>query len=196
MLLVFGKNELFMAVNTHYHPITDILMANLTRMGQPEVIITTLVGLFAFPALRNYRYFVAATACNVLPLVLQQSLKHLFHMPRPLAYYHDAAWIHHLPDWPRLLRDSFPSGHSQGAFSFFCFLSLLLPARYQRWAIAFFVLAMLVGYSRLYLAAHFFEDVYAGSIIGTVTTTLLFVILQRTIPILPTATHEQLAKRL
>jgi membrane-associated phospholipid phosphatase len=82
--------------------------------------------------------------------------------------------MHYRPEWPVLLERSFPSGHSEGAFSFLCFLSLLLPYRYNKLGILFFLLALTVCYSRIYLAAHFFEDVYAGSIIGTVATTLIF----------------------
>ena len=35
-------------------------------------------------------------------------------------------------------------------------------------------MAILVGYSRIYLSQHFFEDVYAGSIIGVVITIIVY----------------------
>jgi membrane-associated phospholipid phosphatase len=73
-----------------------------------------------------------------------------------------------------LLRHSFPSGHTCAAFSLFTFLSLLASARYQPLGLLFFILAALVGYTRMYLAAHFFADVYAGSILGTIGTILLW----------------------
>jgi membrane-associated phospholipid phosphatase len=38
----------------------------------------------------------------------------------------------------------------------------------------FLLLALLIGYSRIYLSQHFLEDVYGGSIVGTVTTFFIF----------------------
>jgi len=70
-------------------------------------------------------------------------------------------------------------GHSTGAFSFFCFLSLILTARYKAFGLLFFLLALSVCYSRMYLAAHFFDDVYAGSILGTTLTMLMFSIMNQ-----------------
>ena len=172
--MVFSKQQFFAAVNTHYNPTLDVFMYYITFMGQSEIIIPTLALLMFLPLFRTRWYFLSALVANITPLLIQQWLKRLFHAPRPLRYFHRAPWIHYLPQWgPELLQDSFPSGHSQGAFSFFCFLSLLLPQKYKWLALIFFVLALQVLYSRLYLAAHFFEDVYVGSIIGAVTTTLL-----------------------
>lgn len=149
-------------------------MYYLTWIGQGSVIIPVLALIMLIPAFRNLWYFFTALLCNIIPFFLEQLLKSLFHHPRPHLLYYDRPWIHSLPHWPYLLDRSFPSGHSEGAFSFLCFLSLLLPPRYNKMGFVFFVLALAVCYSRIYLAAHFFEDVYAGSIIGAVTTTLIF----------------------
>jgi len=43
----------------------------------------------------------------------------------------------------------------------------------------FFIVALLVGYSRMYVAAHFFADVYVGSIVGVVITTLCYVLMTK-----------------
>ena len=40
-------------------------------------------------------------------------------------------------------------------------------------------MAMLVGYSRVYLAAHFVLDVYVGSIIGVFFTILVLAVMRR-----------------
>ena len=180
-MLYFSKKELFMAVNGSNGPFLDKIMYPVTHLGQPEVIIPTLLLIIAIPRFRNWWYILTAIVCNITPLLTQQIMKQIFYHPRPLKYYQHADWIHFIKsDWPELTgNNSFPSGHSQGAFSFFCFLTLLLPSKYRMAGSVFFLLALSVCYSRLYLAAHFFEDVYTGSIIGVITTTVLFSIMSQ-----------------
>ena len=179
LLVCCNKKELFDMANSHYNEVTDSFMYYITMMGQAEVIIPVLALVMLVPAYRNMWYFVTATVSNVIPLLLQQLLKSFFDFPRPLKYFHNPSWAHVMPDWPHLYSRSFPSGHSEGAFSFFCFLSLLLPRRYQPFGLLFFVLGLLVCYSRIYLAAHFFEDVYVGSIIGALITMFIFTVMNK-----------------
>jgi len=65
---------------------------------------------------------------------------------------------------------SFPSGHTITAFAFFLALAFFT----KRPAIHFlyFLLAVLVGYSRVYLSQHFAIDVLAGSFVGVSVTIL------------------------
>ena len=179
MLMAFSRRDIFYVVNTGYDDALDNIMYYSTWMGEGSVIVAVLALLMLVPRFRNAWYFILAVCCNIIPFFIQQILKSAFNAPRPHLRYYDRLWMHSLPDWPVLLERSFPSGHSAGAASFFCFLSLLLPPRYNKLGFVFFALALLVCYSRLYLAAHFFEDVYAGSIIGVVTTTFIFTFMTR-----------------
>jgi len=174
MLVLYDKNTLFFAVNTRYTTIGDVVMYYTTMMGEGTIVVTALLLLFLIPYFRNWWFFATAVACSIVPFLIQQWLKVLFSYPRPQTVFKGNNLLHHLPDWPILFQNSFPSGHSEGAFSFFCLLSLSLPEKYKQWGLLFFVLAIAVCYSRIYLAAHFFEDVYAGSIIGGVFTTLVY----------------------
>ncbi len=179
LLLFFSKRDLFFVPNTHYSDFADVVMFYTTWMGQGEVIIPVLVFLMLFRRFRNWWYFATASVCNLIPFFIQQILKSVFDSPRPRLLFYDRLWMHYLPEWPVYLSRGFPSGHSTGAFSFFCFLSLLLTARYKAFGIVFFILALAVCYSRMYLAAHFFDDVYAGSILGTILTMILFNIMDQ-----------------
>jgi membrane-associated phospholipid phosphatase len=179
LLLLFSNKDLFLAINTHYNDTADAFFYYATWMGEGWVIVIVLAGLLLIPRYRNWWYFLTASLCNLIPFFIQQILKVMFNSPRPFKYFHNAPWIHYLYKWPYLSDRSFPSGHSEGAFSFFCFLSLLLPAKYRVIGVIFFLLALSVCYSRIYLAAHFFADVYAGSILGAVTTSLIFVVMNK-----------------
>ncbi len=70
------------------------------------------------------------------------------------------------------IHNSFPSGHATTAFSLF--LCLCLLSKNNRIKLACFFTALLVAFSRVYLSQHFFEDIYAGSIIATVFATLVY----------------------
>jgi undecaprenyl-diphosphatase len=67
---------------------------------------------------------------------------------------------------------SFPSGHAATSFAAAVVLALALPAL----APAFFVLAALVGFSRLYVGVHFPLDVLAGAALGAAVATALLLL--------------------
>lgn len=177
--VMYSKEELFRMINGNHSGIADSVLYYATTMGEGEIIIPALLLIMILPQFRTWQYFFTALFCNIVPFLIQQSLKSYFAFPRPFAYFHNAYWIHYLYKWPYLSERSFPSGHSTGAFSFFCFVSLLLPPRYNKLGFVFFMLALSVCYSRVYLVAHFFEDVYIGSIIGSVSTVGVFYIMDK-----------------
>ena len=58
---------------------------------------------------------------------------------------------------------SFPSGHSAAAF---CVVGVLYGAKIRELFWPVFVLAILIGFSRLYLYVHFPTDVFVGALCG------------------------------
>ncbi len=70
------------------------------------------------------------------------------------------------------IHNSFPSGHSTAAFSLFLCLSLLIKNKAAKCIC--FVGGLCVAFSRVYLSQHFFEDIYAGSLIAIVVASLMY----------------------
>ena len=64
---------------------------------------------------------------------------------------------------------SFPSGHTATAFAGATVLSAFAP----RYRVAFYALACLIGFSRLYNGVHYPTDVLAGAVLGVLTALLL-----------------------
>jgi membrane-associated phospholipid phosphatase len=178
------RREVFEIVNRHHTSVADGLLNAYTNLGDGMAIGFILLTLFGAPAFRNLWFAVTAVACNVLPALMVQVIKLIVAAPRPLRYWEqDSAWIHMADGWRKLEgHHSFPSGHTAGAFSLFCFLSLLLPKRFAPLGVVLFFLALMVGYSRMYLAAHFYADVYVGSIVGTLTTLGVYALMHRLQP--------------
>jgi membrane-associated phospholipid phosphatase len=70
-----------------------------------------------------------------------------------------------------LSKFSFPSGHTATAFSMFFLLALI----YNKKGVGLVccLLAIIAGFSRMYLLQHFLLDVLAGSILGVAITYFL-----------------------
>lgn len=67
---------------------------------------------------------------------------------------------------------SFPSGHTTAAFAIFLSLAILLQNK--KMGLLCFLLAIVTGYSRIYLSQHFPIDVLIGSGIGVSSTLIVF----------------------
>jgi undecaprenyl-diphosphatase len=71
--------------------------------------------------------------------------------------------------------DSFPSGHAATSFACATVLAALIP----RAAPAFCVLALAIGYSRVYVGVHWPLDVVGGAALGVATALLLLAAARR-----------------
>jgi undecaprenyl-diphosphatase len=70
---------------------------------------------------------------------------------------------------PKSSAHSFPSGHTATAFACATVLSAYAP----RWRVPFFVLAVLIGFSRIYNGLHYPTDVLAGAALGVLVGLLV-----------------------
>jgi membrane-associated phospholipid phosphatase len=91
-------------------------------------------------------------------------LKKYFNFPRPLSYFKN--YDFQMPEnIPLLYHQSFPSGHTTTAFFILTTIALFLNPK-KRYMLILILSAILVGVARIYLLAHFKEDVLVGSLIG------------------------------
>ena len=173
LLCSYDSTQLFSEINQNYHPVADLLMEFMSRLGEGWAMVLIGLCLWATKPFRNPYFLIAAVLCTVIPSLVTQLIKYQVAAPRPMTVYAGQAWVHHLKHWALLHNNSFPSGHTTGAFSFFCLLACVMPVGKRGWGLFFFTVALMTGYARVYLAAHFFADVYAGSVIGTLLSYII-----------------------
>lgn len=144
----------------HQNRWLDALFLHATRLGDSWfVALVTVVALWLFVEYRQLRaaLLLAATALSAAGLNLV--IKTFVARERP-------AGNHPLEALPSSF--SFPSGHALVATAVYLALALLVAARLGRPGLAdrlkaaAFLLAFLVGVSRIYLGVHYVTDVFGG----------------------------------
>jgi membrane-associated phospholipid phosphatase len=106
--------------------------------------------------------------------LLVQLMKHFSASPRPKIFF-GSGTIHCILGVTRTGYSSFPSGHTATIFMLTTLLALYFPGRKP--GFIFFATAVLTGYSRVYLAQHFPCDVLAGSLIGMLTSLMVYLLI-------------------
>lgn len=175
MTLTYSPEVLFKHFNSNYSDWGDIVMVWVTRIGEAPIMIIVFFSLILFKkSFRQWQVIVIIILGIALPAIINNILKQIASYPRPLNVYSGEPWVHIVEGYKNNMNNSFPSGHTAGAFAFMGMLAALLKPKYYMAAGIFFILALFTGFSRIYLAQHFFIDVVFGSMVGTV---LLFLIL-------------------
>ncbi|ASU33226.1 phosphatase PAP2 family protein [Mucilaginibacter xinganensis] len=163
--VLFTKEAIYFAVNACYSPFLDYIAPYVTDIGDGITIII----LSAILSLFNYRASFLMITSYALTSLTAQAVKYIFDAPRPILLYKDKASLMHLVKGVYMIQyHSFPSGHTVTAFS--AAVVTVYLAKNKNWSILLLLVAIAVGYSRMYLSEHFFEDVVAGSVIGVLVT--------------------------
>jgi len=117
----------------------------------------------------------------LLSTLIVQPIKHIVCAPRPLTWFAE-----NMPDVSLPLVEgvrmnywlSFPSGHTTTFFVLFFSLSIILCAENVKGktilSLLCFLCASFGAYTRIYLSQHFALDIFAGFLIGILSTLLLY----------------------
>jgi membrane-associated phospholipid phosphatase len=165
------KEDLFWTLNGQHSIAGDYFFKYATYIGDGLAMI--LVALI-FIVMRKRKTGVVMILAFLLSGLIAQVVKRTMPEPRPGGYFteiHQYYSIHHVDGDQPKKHKSFPSGHTTTAFAMFS----LIAFDSRRWylQILFFLGALMVGYSRIYLGHHFFKDVFFGALLGYATSYFL-----------------------
>ena len=150
-------------VHTFASPGMTRAMTAVSLLGYNVLIAELAITLAVFAWLRWRRAALWLVIAMTGSLVLDLTLKYIYHRTRPTAYFGTAPHSY-----------SFPSGHALCSFCFYGVLAGLLSARTKpllwRLLIWFAAAALIIaiGLSRIYLGVHYPSDVVAGYLAATV----------------------------
>lgn len=169
--------DLFFAINNGLKsPLGDVLLGYTTYLGDGMVLYPlAILGLLLIDRKRFWANFGLVVLAAILGGAVMQTIKFYFNLPRPLTFFDEAiqrgeVMVHVM--FEPLRARSFPSGHSQTAFTFAHIFSFLLTRtsfakqQVRILKILFYSLATLTSVSRVYVGAHFPIDILAGAAIG------------------------------
>ena len=134
----------------------DVLFQIFTMFGE-ELILMSIITTIYWAYDKKFGEYIAYS--SLTSLLFNNALKDIFKMKRPIG-----------EEGIRTLRAetatgySFPSGHSQGAASFYGSIAIYFKKRIIY--ILATIIIFLVGISRLYLGVHYPKDVLVGIALG------------------------------
>jgi membrane-associated phospholipid phosphatase len=147
------------ALHTHSTRAGFLAFENVSQLGSaPVLAVIVFFGAVPLLLLRQWSLLAGWLTAVVGVGVLDSSLKGLFRRVGPRLHnpwVAEAGW-------------SFPSGHAMGTvvvYGFLAYMLLLIVRRTSRRIViiaTFVTIAIAVGFSRIYLGAHYFSDVLAG----------------------------------
>ncbi len=175
LLAIKTKIEIQLGFNSFHTSFFDTFFYYTTYLGDGTIAI--LVVIILLPIRYGYAFTVGFS--NIISALITQTLKQTVFVDavRPKKFFEGIHDLYFVPGVENYLYNSFPSGHTTCAFSLYFALAVLVKNKVLK--SLFFCIALLIGYSRIYLSQHFFEDVYAGSLIGVITTICVYYFIQK-----------------
>ncbi|MBW4890809.1 phosphatase PAP2 family protein [Mucilaginibacter sp. HMF5004] len=163
---IYSKDVIYYTVNGWHFDFGDVLFDYATYLGDGLIVVLICLIALAY----NYRKGFLLASSYLITSIVAQVIKRVMNLPRPIHYFTDTSHMYLVKGVVMLNSLSFPSGHSTSAFSAAVVLTYLTPKK--QYGLLFLLLAVMVGYSRMYLSQHFFEDVIGGSAIGVFVTVI------------------------
>lgn len=161
-------------INALHNPVWDVFFKYWTHAG--SVFFFTATCILLIFRNRRFGFILALIGLSVLMISLFFKFVLFPDMPRPIIYF-EPGLLKVVSGVDVLSMNSFPSGHAMAAFALGAFLSLMFQN--NNYSSMLLIGASLVALSRIYLSQHFLIDVMAGSLIGVIMATGLYMYFEK-----------------
>lgn len=173
-LLFTSKATGYLDLSSYHTPFLDDFFIYYTDLGDG---LFSIVVVFLLLIFRRFRLAWQVLAAYIISGLIAQLLKEMIYSPRPKDFFKLKEYIYWIRGVTLNGNASFPSGHATSAFALATSLALFVENK--KISLLYLLAAILVGYSRIYLAQHFPVDVMGGATIGVLTAPLVFFFFDR-----------------
>ncbi len=176
ILIHFKKGDFELLVNQNYASIfTDTFFKYVTELGNGWFFVLVII----ICAFIKFRYVLLTGSSFILSGVLTQLFKHVLfpHEERPVAFFNNQYILHLVAGVNINYQNSFVSGHSASVFACFSMIAFMGRNKHQGPLLCF--IAITTAFSRVYLLQHFFIDVYMGSMVGILSSIVIFYFIEK-----------------
>lgn len=178
LTLTSGKTALSTLLGMQHSFLPNVFFINVTFLG--DGIFVLCLCAFVFLGRNKKRVAAFTLYCCLLAAGLVQLVKNI--TQQTLTIYFEPGRLQYAANGNGAGGyNIFPSGHTAIAFALATAFVLMLPNR--KWQLPVLLAALLVGYSRIYLAANTLQNVVLGSLLGTISTVVVHVLYRRRINI-------------
>lgn len=171
-----GQEKSFLLLNNDLGKTADTIFNYATYLGDGFAWLAVL--LITWFILKRKDVLLLLISTFLLSTIFAQLFKYIIAPDalRPIKFIKDTSLIHTVPGVTMHTVASFPSGHTTTAFCIYLLFCMLLKKRW--WLFIGLLYALLVSYSRIYLAQHFPEDIGGGIITAIVSVVISYVLMQ------------------
>lgn len=174
VLIFFSKADGFYFLNFYHAHFLDFIFIYFTYFGDGFFCVAIALLLFLFK--KRFLALMVLTS-YALSGIIAQVLKYFILEARPAIFLKATTYKYFIENVTLHNFHAFPSGHTASAFALAGVLSF--AAKNKNFSLLFLLLAIMVGYSRIYLAQHFMDDVLVGAIIGVLSAIFCWLFLYK-----------------
>lgn len=153
------------AINSLHNNIMDNIMKIITILGDAG-IIWLIIALILLFNIKTRKCGILIILAMVVGLIIGNIiLKNVIARPRPFILDKTIQLLIEKP-----LDYSFPSCHTMASFE----ATVIIFLHNKKWGTLALILAILIGFSRMYLFVHYPSDVLFGAILGSLIAIIVF----------------------